>query len=61
MSDTHCPICGSPVTRVKEMTTEECKLQSDCSNEYFLHRGKTLVKLNGPTPTDVDMKRELKA
>jgi hypothetical protein len=55
----HCPICGKPVKRVKEMTEEECSLQSDCSNEYYLHKGQTLIKLIGTTPTDGDMKREL--
>jgi hypothetical protein len=57
--ETHCPICGAAVTRVVEMTAEECHVESDCTSEYWIHKGNKLIKLIGPTPTDTDMKREL--
>jgi hypothetical protein len=53
-----CPLCGSTVIRVKEMTEEECSTESDCSNCYYVHKGKKLIKITNPTtPTDVDRKK----
>jgi len=56
--DMHCPICGKPVKKVTEMTEGECNVQSDCSNEYWTHKGNKLIKIINPvTPTDGDMEK----
>lgn len=54
----HCPICDKPVKKVTEMSEEDCDVQSECSNEYWTHKGSKLIKIINPvTPTDGDMEK----
>ena len=54
-----CPICGKEVTKVKEITELDDQ-ESPCSNEFYLHRGKQLIKILEPkSATDDDQGRVL--
>jgi hypothetical protein len=53
-----CPLCGKSVSKVSELTEEDCNVESSCSSEYYIHKGKKLIKIIDPsTPTDMDRKK----
>lgn len=43
--DTFCPICGEPVRKVVE---RKQLTDAPCQNEFFAHRGSTLIKYKDP-------------
>ena len=55
----YCPICLAPVTKVKEISQEEVK-ESECSNCYYVHKGKKLYKITNPeSPLDKHLKNSI--
>jgi hypothetical protein len=45
--ETKCPICGQPVTKVKE-TDHTYVHPVECENEFYRHDGEKLVKYLNP-------------
>lgn len=35
--ETHCPICGARVKKVKEVEEEITRKNSECWNEFYIH------------------------
>jgi len=49
MIETHCPICGEPVRKIKEVEVPEVRKTALCENEYYIHtQAGILIKILNP-------------